>query len=400
MEHKILIISCVFRPEPVVSAGLSFDLATFLADNAGVTVLSPKPTRPSGYKFSRSEVYESASFRHIVTDSYTSPASKIIGRLRESISFGIECKKHILTAREQYDCIYMNNWPIFAQYFVAKAASKKKVRLVTHIQDIYPEAFVQKAPKLFRGFLFKVLYPLELFTLNKSDKVITISNGMKQFLCQTRSLAQNKVDVVHNWQDEAPFELAEEAPKEEGLDKLTFLFLGTIGPLTNLDFVIRCFSTMDSKEARLIIAGQGSEKRKLEKLAAKFENVDIAFIEAEAKNVPLIQNSADVLLLSLIPGAGKLALPSKLIAYMLSAKPVLAVVDRDSDVSKVIRTSKSGWVSSPSDSVELKEVFSEIIITSNAVLKSKGMMARNYALENYTRKVNLDKIKRIILDHG
>ena len=48
---KILIISCVFPPEPVVSAQMSLDIAEALSKNNDVTVISPRPTRPMDFKF-------------------------------------------------------------------------------------------------------------------------------------------------------------------------------------------------------------------------------------------------------------------------------------------------------------------------------------------------------------
>jgi hypothetical protein len=48
---KVVVISAVFPPEPVVSATLSADLARELAKKNNVTVLSPMPSRPLGFKF-------------------------------------------------------------------------------------------------------------------------------------------------------------------------------------------------------------------------------------------------------------------------------------------------------------------------------------------------------------
>ena len=45
---NILIVSCVFHPEPVVSSKSSFSLAVNLASkNNDVRVLAPFPSRPS-----------------------------------------------------------------------------------------------------------------------------------------------------------------------------------------------------------------------------------------------------------------------------------------------------------------------------------------------------------------
>ena len=61
---KILIISCVFPPEPVVSAQLSLDIAEALSKNNDVTVISPRPTRPMDFKFD--EKQSNYPFTHIV----------------------------------------------------------------------------------------------------------------------------------------------------------------------------------------------------------------------------------------------------------------------------------------------------------------------------------------------
>jgi len=58
---NILIVSAVFMPEPVVSAQLSEDIANELAVNHKVTVISPKPTRPFGFKFLRKDINKSYS---------------------------------------------------------------------------------------------------------------------------------------------------------------------------------------------------------------------------------------------------------------------------------------------------------------------------------------------------
>ena len=71
-------------PEPVVSAQLSEDIANELAVNHKVTVISPKPTRPFGFKFLRKDINKSYSLINL--DSYTCPESNFYGRFKESYS--------------------------------------------------------------------------------------------------------------------------------------------------------------------------------------------------------------------------------------------------------------------------------------------------------------------------
>ena len=139
---NILIISAVFSPEPVVSAKLSEDLAHELSKTNTVSVISPKPTRPFGFKFLKKNINKSYSLINL--DSYTCPESNVYGRFKESYSFGLACSKYIKENRDNIDLIYMNSWPIFAQYLTVKEANKFDVPIITHIQDVYPESLSRK----------------------------------------------------------------------------------------------------------------------------------------------------------------------------------------------------------------------------------------------------------------
>ena len=152
---NVLIISATFPPEPVVSAQISYALADKLSHSNNVKVLCPPPTRPSGFNF-ESETQKHL-FQKIVLDSYTCPESQLSGRLRESYSFGKACKHYIETNHQNIDIIYMNAWPLFGQFFIVKAAKRFMLRIITHVQDIYPESFVNKIPNFLKGFLLKIL---------------------------------------------------------------------------------------------------------------------------------------------------------------------------------------------------------------------------------------------------
>jgi colanic acid biosynthesis glycosyl transferase WcaI len=57
-----------------------------------------------------------------------------------------------------------------------------------------------------------------------------------------------------------------------------------------------------------------------------------------------VQSTADVGLVTLGRGKGKTSVPSKVLAYMAAARPVIAAVDDDSDTAEWIREAECGWV--------------------------------------------------------
>ena len=394
---NILIISAVFPPEPVVSAKLSEDLAIYLSQSNKVTVISPKPTRPCGFIFSKKEVNN--SFSLINLDSFTCPESNLFGRLRESYSFGIACKKYIKKNHNQIDLIYMSSWPFFAQYITVKVAYKFNIPITTHVQDIYPESLSTKMPIL--GALFNLIFiPLDKIILGKSKKVIAISEKMKKHLVSTRHISLKKIKVVKNWQDEEMFINFEKTKKSNftELNLFTFMYMGNIGPVAGVDLLIESFSKANLENCRLLIAGSGSKRIELEKLVSSRKIERVNFVDVPDGMVPEIQGSSDVMLLPIKKGAASSSIPSKLPAYMFSKKPIIASVDIDSDSAKVINEAKAGWIVEPENIDMLIDVMREAFLTEKSELELKGENGFNFAMENLSKRNNLNQIIDIIID--
>jgi glycosyltransferase involved in cell wall biosynthesis len=391
----ILIISSVFPPEPVVSAAVGNDLAIALSETREVKVITPKPTRPMGYSFGR-EIIENRKFEHIVLDSFTCPESRLIGRIRESYSFGRHSARYIKKNRSGIKCIFVHAWPLLAQYLIAKTSKRYSIPYVIHIVDIYPEAGLRKLPFL-RNLFFRLLLPIDKYVQKNSSKVITISNGMKDLLVKTRDMEETKVDVVNNWQNEKLFvKIKNSISNERRNSQFTFMYLGNLSNTAAINILISAFSTSNLATSRLVIAGDGSEKENLKQLADNLHSKTIEFWEAPMTKVPELQDNADVLLLSLKKGIAKIALPSKLPAYMFSGKPIIACVDEESDTANAMKQANCGWIIAPENIVALAETMKRVASIPKEELISYGRNGFNYALENFSKKKNLQKMTSII----
>ena len=136
----------------------------------------------------------------------------------------------------------------------------------------------------------------------------------------------------------------------------TYMYMGNVGPLAGIEVLFDAFSKAGLKDARLIIAGSGPAKDSLQKKAASYSQ-RIEFWEVPSGKVPEVQAQADVMLLPVRKGYAKYSVPSKLPAYMFSAKPVIASVDEDSDTALCIVESGAGWRIAPEDVTALSVAF-------------------------------------------
>ena len=390
---NILLVTCVFPPEPVVSANLSFDIAYELSKSHNVTVISPIPSRPNGMKFEEvNNLYN--SFMYSRLKSYVSKKSTMYSRFRESYSFGLQTSKYIKQNYKNIGLIYMNTWPLIAQLYTVFAAKKYSIPVITHIQDIYPESLSQKLPIL-GHVLNKCLLPLDKLILRNSSSVITISCGMRDLLVKTRKLSSKKVFVVYNWQNESKFVINFDNLIYKK-DCFTFMFVGSLSILANIDSLIIAFNSANLSQCKFVIAGEGTEKKNLISFVAKNNIKNVEFLSFESKDLGSIQSQSDVLVLGLKQGASALAFPSKIPAYMFSSRPILAYVDDQSDIAETIHIANCGWVVPSGNIDQLKKCFIKISAMGKSDLRNIGANGKKYANQHLSRSVNLNKVLSVI----
>lgn len=392
-NRYIIIISAVYPPEPVVSAKLSADLYLALkSEERRVKVLHPEPTRPNGFKFDGT-VFPNED--EITTNSYTCPQSSLIGRVEESFSFGKESAKYISKLHQEIAGIYANAWPLGAQYRIVKAAKKYGIPVAIHVQDVYPESLTNKLPSYLGGLLKALLLPMDRYILRNSTKVIAISEKMKAHLVGTRKIKAENVSVVINWQDETEFLEYQRNALPETHDKFTFMYMGNIGPVAGVDLLIDAFEEAQIKDARLVIAGSGSMKEALKEKAKN--NHDIEFWDVPNGKVPEIQSKADVMMLPIKKGAASSSIPSKLPAYMFSAKPIIGSMDEDCDTANAIRSANCGVIIEPERVNALAEIMKEIVVKDKTELESMGLKGQEFALAHFSKGANLKNLTEAIL---
>lgn len=390
---NVVIVNCVFPPEPVVSAKIGLDLADSLVEYGhAVTVLRPRPSRPQGFKFGPYE--ESLLYNTITLESYICPSSNIWGRFRESRSFGMATNDFILNHKSQIDVVYINSWPLMAQLLTLKACNKASIPAVIHVQDIYPESLSNKFGGPIGRFINAILVPLDSSILRRASRIVAISQLMKEYLASSRGIAQEHFAVVPNWQDASEFTELEVKVKDE---KLVFMYLGNIGPVAGIDLLIKAFARAKISNARLCIAGSGSSKRTLMQEALKHKELDIVFMDVPEGAVSKTQSKADIMLLPIKKGAAASSIPSKLPAYMFSAKPIIVCADSGSDVANAVKQSECGWVCQAEEVEELAFLMQRIKELTPEDRASIGGKARSFALRNFSKEEGVKNLRQEVL---
>jgi len=391
---SILIVTAVFPPEPVVSARLSKDLADELAKKYPVIVLCPKPTRPAGFDFS-SAVADDGKYQREEMPSKVCPESRIFGRMAESWSFGKHCAKYIRKHRAAIGLIYLNSWPIFSQMLIEREAKHWKIPAIVHIQDIYPDSLLKKIKSvLLQKLIYFLFLPADRWIQRNAARVIAISENMRNEFMRSRRTPAEKMSIVSNWQDESEFLACKE--RENTADECVFMYLGNNGPVARVDWLIRCFAKAGLKNGRFVVAGSGSRKDYCMNEAAKYPDAGISFMDVPCGKVAEVQSRADVMILAVESGAALSSIPSKIPAYMLSRKPILAALDAESDTARIIRDSKGGIVVPPAEEAALIRGMRMFASMSESQRKEMGECSFAYAIRHFSKQKNLQQLCGII----
>jgi glycosyltransferase involved in cell wall biosynthesis len=405
---KIIIISCVAPPETNVAGRVNWDIAIDQAKKGNeVVIITPKPSRPIG-KFENIEAFDKITdngIRHICIDSFIYPKNGLLGRMLESFSFGFKSAHFINKNNINADIIYCMPWPFLGQYIFLKKLKNKSAKIIMNVQDLYPESFIHKFNSRFIVKMLNPLKAIDKFIANSSDHLSVVSNSIKEVYIKLRKIDENKVSVIENWQDESPFltnvSLSKlQILKKHDLDtlenKFINLYLGNIGPVAGVEDILNDMIGVDcNSNIAIIIAGSGTCKVKCELIVKQnnIKNVFFVNLGTSIDSVVELQSIADVLLLPIKEGSAQSSIPSKLIAYMFSERPILSSADIGSFTADAIVNSNSGWIIYNKENWHSKMI--ELSLIDKSILSMLGKNAREYSLQNFSKSKGLEKINAL-----
>jgi glycosyltransferase involved in cell wall biosynthesis len=406
---KIVIVSCVAPPEPIVAGRVNGDIAEMLSNYGhDVILITPHPSRPLGQHSLKARSLEiikvKNNYTHIRLNSFVYPKYNIFLRSYESWDFGFKAIRYMNKHIGNIDVIYATPWPFLGQYAFIRFNQQKNTPVIMNVQDLYPESLITKIKSGWLAGLLSPLYLIDKYIANHSTHITVVSENLKNVYRKDRGIIADKITVIENWQDESEF-VGEQETKQEIInkyklrkaeDKFIFMYLGNIGPVAGLEKVIEEFSLLDIARYALIIAGSGTAKEPCIEIAARLNLTNVYFTEVPPglKSVVELQSIADILLLPINPLAASSSVPSKLIAYMFSSKPIISSAEADSDSGRAILKSNCGWLVKNSDSWNV--IMKESASYTNDERKEIGANGFKYAMERFSKSVGLKKTKSLI----
>jgi colanic acid biosynthesis glycosyl transferase WcaI len=404
----ILVVTCVYPPEVVVSSKTSAAIAAGLALRGhDVTVFAPYPTRAGAEGVGRRAWFREERHpggpRVIWCPTIPSRGATMRSRFVEYLTFGMSGSLAAVRV-EGASVLYANTWPLVGVGFAALTAKLMRIPLVLSVQDIYPESLVAQGRLREAGLLFRALRGLDGVMARSARAVVVIAESFRRQYVRGRRVDPARVHVVPNWVESdsiTPDSAGRAGIRERhGIPQGAFVvgYGGNVGPASGLEQVLGAFSELRTlTDAFLLVAGEGSRlaecRRQAETLGLDRVLFHTPWLQEETSDVLA---AADLLLLPTQGDQALVSMPSKLISYMLASRPVLAVAPESSDLAEAIREAGCGWVVPSADARSLARKIRDLRETWDDEIRAKGRAGRAYALANFTEAACLPRVLDLI----
>lgn len=316
-------------------------------------------------------------------------AKRLLGEVLQTFGFAWEIAK--LSKKDSI--VFTGTNPALLVFLVPFLKKLFQFKWVVLVHDVFPENLVPANLSKGHGFAYTCLQKLSSWAYGSADALIVIGRDMQE-------LIDNKVNkkvpssFISNWASDKevyPVDRAQ-ALEEFGVEaqgKVVFQFFGNLGRVQGIDNILKAILLVRSNNAVFVFLGDGVMEDKVRKFVADHPEINIYYpgsVSMENNNTAL--SACDVAFVTLAEGMKGLGVPSKAYFTMAADRPILAVMDEDAEIARVVKEEKIGWHCEPSEPVALARMIDSICAENGDM----GIQSpREYFLRNHTEEIVLQR---------
>lgn len=238
---------------------------------------------------------------------------------------------------------------------------------------------------------------LELRLARRAAAVAVVSDGFRTYF-EANGLEPARIFRVRNWNLAMPVSAGREETRARfGWSDRDFvcLYAGSMGYKQGLDILLDAASVLP-EGVKIVLAGDGSERRRLEDLAKARELANVAFHGVQpVGEYEAMLRASDVLLVSQRPSVADMSVASKLGSYFAAERPVVAALGAESETAQELATSGGGLLVPPAAPAALAEAI--LRLRADPVeAESLAEKGRHHALTQLSADSALAQYERFI----
>ncbi len=243
----------------------------------------------------------------------------------------------------------------------------------------------------------KKAYFVDRFFYRFVDKIIAVSNAVKEYLVNEKRIAEGKIEVIHNGVDLEKFKpgdtfllkQGDRSPKN-GTSPLLIGVIGRLEPQKGHKYLLEAIKLLDGElsNVKFLIVGDGALRNELENKCRDLKIEEMVEFLGFRKDIQDIFQKIDLVILpSLYEGLPLVALEAGAMA-----KPIIATAVDGS--REVVVDNETGLLVPPRDSFALKEAIKKCLNDVD-FLRKTGESARKHIEGHFNIKNQVFKTEQL-----
>ncbi len=225
-----------------------------------------------------------------------------------------------------------------------------RAALVFNVQDIFPDAAVETGAISNRQVIAAASW-LERLSYRSAAAVTVLSEDLAEnVLGKLPVTRSDRVRVIPNFVDTAQLRPADRMTayrRELGIgDEPVLLYAGNVGYSQSLELLVE--AARRRPDVTVLINGDGSARPELERAAAGLANVRFAGYVPDERLGEVLA-TGDIHTVPLRRGLARVSVPSKIYSILAAGRPVVAAIDADTEVPRILTASGAGICVLPDD---------------------------------------------------
>jgi colanic acid biosynthesis glycosyl transferase WcaI len=274
-----------------------------------------------------------------------------------------------------------------------------RVPFVYVVHDIYPDVLLRLGV-LTNPRLISLIERVERFFYDRAVQVSVLSPGFKENLAR-KGVPEDKITIIPACVD---VEFIRPLPRENELrqrwglaDKFVVLYAGNIGLSQGLDIALEAAkSLIHHPDIVFALVGEGATRQALQAAAEESGLSNVRFFSfLPREEVPLIYALADICLVSLKRDIVVESVPSKTYTIMASGRPIIATVDPNTEVGRLLDQAHCGLCAEPENAEALSRAIMQLY-QDDLLRKDMGRRSRDFVVEQYSRQVASKQYHRLV----
>ena len=404
---RLLILSLRYAPEftsnAIVITGLAQQLAT---RGHEVTVLAGTPHYqlsrvPPGYAWRPFRRDAHAGVKVIRCWAFPKSAGKV-AKAANYASFTVTSLIAGLAAGRT-NAIIVISPPFWLGCNALLLGSFRRCPVIYNAQDLFPQAYLA-SEEVREGWLTRAMGRLMMRIYRSTDRITVITDSFAEAIA-AQGIPREKVAIIPNFIDTkavAPLPRDNSFRRQHGLEgKFVVMYAGNIGYTHGAQLVVEAAAKFTGiQDLCFLVAGGGSRQPDLVTLARARRLANVKFLPTQPPEVLTeMLAAADVFVLTSKPGVGKASFPGRIYNFLLAARPVVASVDEDSDLARMLHRAGAGIVTPPGNVEDFCRAIAEL--RQDAARRERlGANGADYMARTYSPRAVVDQYEELLKGFG